>query len=430
MKGFPNQIADLGKIAVAIHTLERLRSEGQNPRDDGIFGVELVRARVAGTGHTPKPVAEYIREQLRKKPSNQSFRTTARGLRELFRLFGLTVEKEERIQLTELGRQAATFAGTPLNAPQIAFWRRIIRNMIHAEPNDEVSHPYQVLLRLVAAKPGIIRAKCALALEARNDSTAELNRIVALADQSERQIRTQTHVSKSNWDNAKKVLPKFAEQLGDVVRTGQSYVLATAPGGAIAQADEAPISSHSRRPAVPRAPRASRQVTPDSIGRAGTVEQFDEMQITQDVNPKTTREAVQLRLNRLRRHNEIVRALARRLSTAGATLYEDPFDVLALIRHSFLLIEVKSLDGTSADERDRVQEALAQLLYYEAFVAAPIAGENLIKKIACFEGSITIAHQQWLNAAGIGTLWGVGGDKFAADELGRRFLRNFLEELR
>src|SRR6185437_11956716 len=61
---------------------------------------------------------------------------------------------------------------------QIEFWRRVIRNIEHT--NDEgASHPYQVLLHLVARKPSISRAKCALALVAADDSAAERVNIAA-----------------------------------------------------------------------------------------------------------------------------------------------------------------------------------------------------------------------------------------------------------
>lgn len=429
MKGFPNQVADLEKIATAMRTLMQLADAGRNPRDDGVYGPELVRAGVAGTGHTPRPVEAYIREQLRKDASRQSFRTTARGLRELFRLLGFIDDTGGRVQVLDLGRQAAGFASAPLDDMQKQFWRRVIRNMTHTG-----SHPYQVLLRLVAQKPGITRAKCALALEARDDSPGELDRIVHLVDLTEEQICRQIDVSESNWDNAKKVLPKFAEQLGDVIRTGHTYVLAAAPGGAAAGAaepgrEQAPARREPRE-ARPRAPRGSRQVTPETIGRAGTAERFDEVEIPPNIDPAAAREAVRQRLDRLRRHNLIVQALASRLGDAGAELFEDPFDVLAMLDDVGILGEVKTLDGSAADERDRVQEALAQLLYYEAFVAAPLVGEAAIHKIACFEAPITMEHQDWLDASGIATIWSLGEGRFGGNGSARRVLSGYLEELR
>jgi hypothetical protein len=428
MKGFPNQVADLGKIATGMQALIRLVDGNADAKDDGVFGPALVRAGVAGTGHTPRPVEADIREQLTRSPSNQSFRTTARGLRELFRLLRFVDDSDRPIRVTNLGRQAAAFAGSPLTPEQIVFWRRVIRNMIHEGADGEASHPYQVLLRLVARKPGITRAKCALALEARNDSPEELDRIVELADLPEDEIRDQLGVTKSNWDNAKKVLPKLAEQLGDVVRTGQSYVLAVAPGRADAVVPEVLVGPAPR--AARRAPRSSREVTPETIGRAGMADRFDEVEIPPELDPAAAREAIRQRLERLRRHNSIVRALAARLREARARLYEDPFDLLAIIGAVNILGEVKTLDGSEADERDRVQEALAQLLYYEAFVTAPVIGADAIHKIACFEAPITAAHQAWLNRAGIGTIWLVREGRFGGDALAARVLGDFLEELR
>src|SRR5947207_737054 len=115
MKGFPNQVTDLQKIAVGIRTLVDVEQAGHNARDDGVYGPALVRAQVAGTGHRPRPVEEYIREQLRKDASDQSFRTTARGLRELFRLLGFIDDSGGRVEVLPLGQQAAAFAGAPLN---------------------------------------------------------------------------------------------------------------------------------------------------------------------------------------------------------------------------------------------------------------------------------------------------------------------------
>jgi hypothetical protein len=87
------------------------------------------------------------------------------------------------------------------------------------------------------------------------------------------------------------------------------------------------------------------------------------------------RAAIKSRGERLKRHNTIVRKLSAMVTDAGATLYEDPFDILALLDAVGILVEAKTLDGSEADERDRVRESLSQLLYYEVFVAGPVAWE-------------------------------------------------------
>ena len=421
MKGFPNQVAELAKLATAMDCIVRLTDDGEQVKDDGVLGEELVRTGVAGTGHTPMPVEDYLRAQLKKKKSNQSFRTTARGLRELFRLLGFIDDSGDNVVVTESGRQAAGFAGRRMDAEQLEFWRRTIRDLEH-----QGSHPYQVLLRLVAKKPRITRAKCALALEARDDSPAELDRIANLADLGEAEIIRRLHITKPNWDNAKKVLPKFAEQLKDVIRNGDAFTIAEAPG----KADEGPRRERpAARPAV-RAPRTSRQVTPETIGRAGTAENFDEFAGAMPVDQAAAEAAIVSRRRRLRRHNLLVRKLAARLTaTAGAQLFEDPFDALVLIRNIGILAEAKTLDGTEADERDRVSEALAQLLYYQAFLLPPAAGQAAVRMVACFERRISDRHIRWLNQQNIAVIW-EDGDGFAGDALAANFVGRYLEELR
>lgn len=427
MKGFLNQVAELPKLAKAMQSICRLVDEGEQAKDDGVLGEDLVRAGVAGTGHRPMPIERYLREQLRKSKSNQSFRTTARGLRELFRLLGFIDDSQPDVVVTELGRQAASYADRPMNDEELAFWRRTVRNMRHAGGDDTESHPYQVLLRLVARKPGITRAKCALALEARDDSQAELDRIAQLADLSEAEITHRLHISEPNWDNAKKVLPRFAEQLGDVIKTKNWFYIADAPGRASAGPAVPPAAPHGV--AAVRAPRTSRQVTPDNIGRAATAEDFDEFAQTRGVDPAAAAEGIRSRRTRLRRHNLLVQKLAGRLAVAGGRLYEDPFDVLALIRAVGILGEVKTLDGTEADERDRVLEALGQLLYYQAFLLPAAAGQASVRMVACFERRISNEHIGFLNRQNIAVIW-QEGEGFAGDALAANFLGRYLEELR
>jgi hypothetical protein len=369
------------------------------------------------------PVEEYLRVQRTKTPSGQSFRTTARGLRELFRLLGFIVDNGETVSVTALGRLAAVFADAPETPQRISLWRTSIREMTHTGGDTAESHPYQVLLRLVARKPGITRAKCALALEARDDSQAELDRILALSRLGEPQIVSRLGITKANWDNAKKVLPKLAEQLRDVVRTGDTFRIADAPG----RAGDSPGRDHAA--VGVRAPRTSRQVTAATIGRAGTADDFDEMAVHADLDQAAADAAIVARRRRLRQHNLLLQRLAVRLAAAGGSLHENPFDILALFGGVGVLGEVKTLDGTAADERDRVREALSQLLYYQAFLLPPVAGAADIRMVACFTRQISGDHVHWLNAQGIAVIWKVR-DGFGGDLLAAEFLGPHIEELR
>ena len=313
MKGFPNQISDLKKLAAAVRVIRELVSRGENPRDDGTFGEALVRNRVIGTGHTPKPIEEYLREQKLKTLSNQSFRTTARGLRELFVILGLIRDDNGVLALTSRGEVVSNFAGRDLDDDVIAAWRRIIRDMEHEGGDEESSHPYQVLLRLVARRPGISRAYCALALEAKDDSETELKRILKLSKLSEEEILEKLGVTPTNWDNAKKILPSFAEQLGDVVKDGHSFFLSDSPGTHTSSQEDHPKSPKKRTRI--RVPRSSSSVTSKSIAQAGTVESFDEKDDTDE--PTISAEKLKARKkklrSRLKRHNLIVQSVAEKL---------------------------------------------------------------------------------------------------------------------
>src|SRR5690349_14491847 len=93
-----------------------LVDQGANPRDDGVLGEALVRAAVLGTGHTPIPVETYLQQQQRKSLDRQSFRTSARGLRELYRSLGLIADTGGALVVTPEGREAAAFGDAPLGA--------------------------------------------------------------------------------------------------------------------------------------------------------------------------------------------------------------------------------------------------------------------------------------------------------------------------
>jgi hypothetical protein len=435
MKGFPNQVAELSTLTEALKVIASVIGAGRNAKDDGVLGEALIRQGVLGTGHTPIPVDEYLRQQRAKpKKSDQSYRTRARGLRELFRVLGLIDDSGSSVVLTPAGRQIIALP-SPIGEAGLRNWRTAIVNMTHDGGDGEESHPYQVLLRLVARKPGITRAKCALALEPRNDSDEELNRIVALVDQGEDAIMRAIRISKPNWDNAKKVLPKFAEQLGDVNKVGQEFYLNDAPGVRTpAAAPAPPAPTPPARPptapaapaAGPRRPRSASAVNSTTIATAGTAETFDEGADldTTALDPAAIAEQRERLRARLRRHNLLIQSVARTLEAQGAELFENPFDCLACFPTEGLLIEGKTLDGTEADEVARVREALAQLLYYESFVTRPLTQERATKKVAYFEAKVSDDHIAWLERNSICVIWNEG-DRLNASEHSRRELRGY-----
>lgn len=397
MKGFPNQVSDLRKVDAALKALAALLDDGDQPSDD-MYGPELVRAGVAGAGRPARPVEDYIREQRALPPGRRSMGATARGMRELLAMLRLTNSTTVPLNLTPLGRRVAT----TMRADDDAFrtlWREVIQGItVGDQPNQ--SHPYQVLIRLVSRKPGITRAKCALALEAIDDTEDELDRICALSELDEDGIRRQIGETEANWDNAKKILPSFAEQLGDVVKRGHEFYLSDSPGRAEPRVGDDDRAGEQPAKRV-RRPRASRSVTPETIGAAGLAEN-DEPPVPPELDPQAMAAAIATRADRLRRHNLLVRKLASLMP--AKELYEDPFDILAVFDEGGVLIEVKTLNGEIDDERHRVRDALSQLLYYEAFVTEPFTDSTPLK-IAAFELKPTAEHIEWLRRQGIICIW-------------------------
>ena len=424
MKGFPNQVSDLETLASALKVMIDLQAEGKNPTNDGVFGEAMIMLGVLGTGHKPVPVDEYLAKQKMKRTSYQSFRTRARGLRELFRVLKFIDDSGDELVVTRAGEQIAAFAGKKLTPDVLRLWRIVIVSLSHDGGDGQSSHPYQVMLRLVAERPGITRAKCALALEAKNDSDDEMDRILALADLEEDKIRDEISVTESNWDNAKKILPRFAEQLGDVQKIGEQFYLSDAPG----VPKESPAEAEGDKAVKgPRRPKSASVVTSDSIARGGTAEDSDEGDelAESEVDPEALKAKKAKIRDRLKRHNLIVKSLAKKLEVEGAELFESPFDCLACFAAEGLLIEVKSLDGTEQDEVLRVRDALAQLLYYESFVTRPLVKKRAVRKIACFEHKVSEDHIAWLQSSNIYVTW-VTGDGFdgspeAKDELAGHF---------
>ena len=325
----------------------------------------------------------------------------------MFRILGLIVQTDTEVRLTYTGRQIASFHGEPLNAERLAVWRRVVINMTHDGGDGAESHPYQVLLRLISNKPGITRAKCALALEAKDDSEQELKRIVELSEDNEESICKTFGITKNNWNNAKKILPKFAEQLGDVRKTNQQFYITTSPGaGVVFEEDEERDGSRERRQV-----RRARKTTAERIGRAGIDSNFDEVEIADtEIDPEAMAQAVRTRGQRLRIHNLIVKEVAKYYEDKGADLYEDPFDCFAVLDVDGFLVEVKTLDRTAPDEVRQVRNALSQLLYYECFAINPEMGAETITKIACFNRNPSDSHVKWLNSANIQVAIAIEGE--------------------
>ena len=396
-----------------------LESNQQSLRDDAILGEALVRAGVLGTGHNPQPVEQYLSRYKVEPASKRPYQTSARGLREFFRYAGCLVEEQDLDDawLTPLGKLLAIQSERVFNEADVASWRVAVASIRIGSATRGYSHPYRVLLRLIEARPGLPAKLSPLAFEADDDSDSELERIAALSDlKEESRIRDAIGgETEANWNNAKKVLPAIGEQLGDISRDG-GVLLRRSAESEPSPRNSMPMPNLLERPEVPdsvasvrdrrdmQSPRRGRRVSVTQIARAGQYSRDSQYFLrTLRHDPVAAAEAMTTRAVRLTRHNEIVRRLAKLLQLKGAALWEDPFDCVAKLNGRAVLFEVKTLDGSLADEIERVRDAMGQVRYYR-FFNMPVECVSPTM-VAVFESKPTDQHVEWLSDAGVETAW-------------------------
>ncbi|MCT4508239.1 MAG: hypothetical protein N4A48_05655 [Tepidibacter sp.] len=115
--------------------------------------------------------------------------------------------------------------------------------------------------------------------------------------------------------------------------------------------------------------------------------------------------SIKTRKKRTQRHQDIVKLIALDLEREGYSLYENPMDCLAIKdKEPALLFEIKTLDGSTSDEKKQVQKAFSQLFYYEEFNTREY-NKNGIKKIAVFESRISEEHIIFFEKNNIKVAW-------------------------
>ena len=418
MKGFPNQISNIGKLTSALGVLSDIIGVGGDHGDDA-FGEQLLRHRVISPGSGSGSVDDYLASSRRKPLSNQSHRTSARGVREFLHLAHLVETQLGILRVTPSGNRLLEVSSSDDREALNNEWKGIARNISVIDSEARVSHPYQIMLKMLAARPGTPRSLCALALEALDDSDTELARIIELRDlNDESQIRVSLGISKSNWDNAKKILPSIAEQIGDVARGQDGLYLVTT---GFTYPTSARRTSDERR-------NTARKVTVDTIATTKTPDDSDEAATINQANLVSLSEAIAKRTERSHRHNLLVQQFSASLLDQSAELWEGRFDCLAIVQEVTLLAEMKTLDGSDSDETDQVRAAAAQLLYYEAFDVRmiPELADRPLIKVAVFESTPGDSHIRWLESIGIEVVWRLDGGEFSASENSRAALADHL----
>lgn len=170
--------------------------------------------------------------------------------------------------------------------------------------------------------------------------------------------------------------------------------------------------------------RSAGRVTPDTIGQQGRSSEWPS-----DESHLFSMNREQLR-QRTSHHQQLVREFARAMGHEH--LWEDPIDYGASTHRGFLLAEMKTLDGTDADERRQVRAAVGQLFYYEGLCLPDEFEDTLTAKVAVFDRAPTLTHTDWMEGLEIAVVWEDGQGRFICSArsnelLGRVGVRPFEE---
>ena len=401
MKAFPHQFNDLDKLTASLELFGIMKSNGRDVESDKEFGSELAMSGIYSFRNLTTSVEDRLQLEMQKPPANQGFRTAARDLRRFFRLTGLVDHT-----LTPTNRGNEILAAKETEDLRNVLWRQAMIDL-RLEADGKVSHPYRILLKLIGNHPGIQTKKLLLAFVARDDSPKEFERISSMVPLSFNEILEKTGVTKSSAANAVKILPSIAEQVGDIRRGNKCSLKATklpSEDGTIDLSDS---------DAIPTYGEFLTEVTPEDISK---VPQFQERYTDGTFDLSASNE---IRKNRTVQHHKAVKSIARLIADNGFRLFENPYDCLGYKEKvGSLLVEVKTLDSTPADEYRQSVKALGQLKFYKHFhVCEEMKGPTSVDVVA-YSHTPSVSTMRFMEANEITSVWSNDGYWFTADGAG------------
>jgi Protein of unknown function DUF262 len=221
MKNFPHQFNDLTKLYNALLVVKEL-CDNSIPLTDENFGEMLTRREMYTYRDKSLSIDEYIDNEKSKPVSNRGYLTVARDIRRFFELLNfIELDGNKIVSLRPIANQLLN-SNSDENKRDI--WKKAFLNLKLTGPEGKFSHPYSILLKLIQKKEKIETAKLMLALEAKDDSDEEFERILNLSSKSVPEIINYIGTTEAMARNAVKILPGIAQQLGDIKREGDSSI--------------------------------------------------------------------------------------------------------------------------------------------------------------------------------------------------------------
>lgn len=418
MKNFPNQISDPEKFRQALEAIASMPSSN-NPGDDDDLGAELARRGIYGLAGKGT-FAERLERERAKPPSNQGMRTAAREMRRSLVGLGLL---EASLTLTPTGR--ALIDEPAESAEGGAIWRQALMELAVGTGNA-TSHPVRVLLRLVAARHIYGRDGMELALEARNDSNRELNRILPLLDLDAESRRGALEISKAQQENARKVFPRLAEYAGLIEQASRRdpWVLTELGRNALATTvGVAPSLPPQKR--IPPRRRTGFRSAKRALGKGPITNRRPKPRTASRARPTIEEQAAadQRLFERTGRHEALVDCLLAKLPAKSHQAYEDSRSYDALVdlgSDPLLLFEMKTLE---LDEATQTRLAIGQLIFYEGVVVADEYPGRTVERVAVFEAPLPDYLVALLTKTKISAIWCDGDGLHALNRRADRVTR-------
>lgn len=378
MKNFPHQHNQLSKFRATLETIRDLRSAGQDASDDGVLGDELARREIhrfrdldySDPSNLQARIEKQIQAEHKKSSSNQGTRTAAREGRKTLRHLGWLEEGD-----SELSAAGEALLGVPEgSAEELALIRPAVANIAVTDSDGNTSHPTKVLLRLVDQEQFDSHDGMELALEARDDSEAEFERVSKLArlqPEARTKALTKLGATKNKIANAKKILPALAESSGLMIEGGNGRYVLTDAGRHVLKLGPAPSTTTSGGGTRRRRSRGRHRSIVETRDPKKVAQGRRSIAATRRaLSSEEQQAAAELLYERTDRHQRLVTATAELCPPAKFS--EDPasYDLLVDTGEEAPvdLIEVKTIDG---DGHAQIQRSVGQLLDYEYFVVRP-----------------------------------------------------------
>ncbi len=411
MKNFPHQHNQFDKLRKALKVIRDLQAAGKDANDDGTLGDALALNEIHRfrgldydtTQGLKRRIRIHLQKEHKKPTSKQGSRTAARENRKTLRHLGWITSGNASI--TSDG--AALLRTRPNSSAELALIQPAVTSIQVTDAQGRNSHPIVILLRLVDTVAFTSTDGMELALEAATDTEIEFERVVKLAklDSDERRKRLlDLGATEHKIANARKILPKYAENTNLIVRTSNGTFVLTNDGanaiGGFAAPTNRVVTTRTKRPRRRLKKNINFTDNPSTLGRSRSPS--DEPQ--RATSPEDQEAAKDLTEERTERHQQLVRATARACRPGKFSEDQFSYDLLVDLGTPgpIDLIEAKSIDN---DAHKQIRNAVGQLLYYEHFIVRPTFPTRQIVKTVTVDKDVDNELAGFLEALDIGLVF-------------------------